>query len=70
MSAGQPKIVPRRSKGSVVSTTYEFPYLRQAEKKTLGQLIYDGENGKVFGRTPKNWGKAESAFIIFVSCLP
>lgn len=60
MSAGQPKITPRRSKGSVVSTTYEFP--RQAEKKTLGQLIYDGENGKVFGRTPKNWGKKKKLF--------
>jgi hypothetical protein len=57
MSNGQPKITPRRSKGSVVSNTYEFP--RQAEKKTLAQLIYDGENGKVFGRTPKNWGKSE-----------
>lgn len=54
----QPTVTPRRgTKGSMTSTTYEFPYMRQKTERTLGQLIYDGKNGKVFGRTPKNWGK-------------
>jgi hypothetical protein len=66
MSAGKPKIVPQRSKGSVVSTTYEFPYQRQAEVKTLRQIIYDGENGKVLGRTPKNWGKKRYVVEVYV----
>jgi len=51
--SGQPK---RRSKGSVVSTTYEFP-MRQPTNKSLRQIIYDGKEGKVLGRTPRNWGK-------------
>jgi hypothetical protein len=56
MAAGQSN-QPRKSKGSVVSTTYEFPYMRQASDRTLRQLIYDSRQGKVLGRTPKNWGK-------------
>lgn len=58
--SSQPKVMPRRSsskKGSDVSQTYEFPYMRQAKQRTLGQLIYDGRQGKILGRTPKNWGK-------------
>lgn len=58
--SSQPKVTPRRSsskKGSDVSQTYEFPYMRQARQRTLGQLIYDGRQGKILGRTPKNWGK-------------
>jgi len=47
----------RSTKGSVTATTYEFPYMRQKKERTLGQLIYDGQQGKVFGRTPKNWGE-------------
>lgn len=53
---------PRKSKGSVVSTTYEFPYMRQASDRTLGQIIYDSKQGKILGRTPKNWGK----FLVFI----
>lgn len=54
----QPKVTPHRSKGgSVVSQTYEFPYLREKNEKTLGQLMYDSKAGKVLGRTPKNWGE-------------
>lgn len=54
----KPQIIPRKSKdGSISSITYEFPYMLQPEKKTLRQLIYSSKSGKVFGRTPKNWGK-------------
>lgn len=38
-------------------TTYEFPIRKPKTKKSLGQLIYDGEKGRILGRTPKNWGK-------------
>lgn len=58
MSSGksnQPKVTPRKSKGSVVSTTYEFPY--KPAEKSLGKLLYDSQQGKVLGRTPKNWGE-------------
>lgn len=58
--SSQPKVTPRRSKGSIVSQTYEFPYMRQARQRTLAQLIYDGRQGKILGRTPKNWGKQAS----------
>ena len=54
-----PTIVSRKSKDgsiSAVELTYEFPYMHQPEKKTLRQLIYSSKSGKVFGRTPKNWG--------------
>lgn len=61
--SGQPKAAPRRSKGSVVSTTYEFPYMRQKTERTFGQLIYDSKQGKVLGRTPKNWGKEFFRFV-------
>jgi hypothetical protein len=38
------------------ATTYEFPYMRQPKKRTVGQFLYDHEKGKILGRTPKNWG--------------
>lgn len=38
-------------------TTYEFPIRKPKTKKSLRQLIYDGEKGRILGRTPKNWGK-------------
>jgi hypothetical protein len=51
----------RKSRGSEVvatATTYDFDqYMKKPKDKTLGQLVYDRQNGKVFGRTPKNWGK-------------
>lgn len=56
MSSGksnQAKIVSRKGKGSIVSTTYEFP-LKPVER-SLGQMIYDGQKGTVLGRTGKNW---------------
>lgn len=53
-----PKIIPRKSKdGSITTTTYEFPYMHQPEKKSLRELIYSSKSGKVLGRSPKNWGK-------------
>lgn len=64
-AAGKPKIVPRRSskKGSFDMTTYEFPAMIRPRDKTLRELIYDREKGKVFGRTPKNWGKIHHDII-------
>lgn len=53
--SNQPKVTSRKSKGSVVSTTYEFPY--KPAEKSLGTLIYDNQKGTVLGRTPKNWGE-------------
>lgn len=65
--SGQPKVTPRRgTKGSMSSTTYEFPYMRQKTERTLGQLIYDGEQGKILGRTPKNWGKSRTLISIII----
>lgn len=63
--SSQPKVMPRRAtKGSLVSQTYEFPYMRQPKTRTLGQLIYDSKQGKVLGRTPKNWGKSINNSVI------
>jgi hypothetical protein len=48
----------RKSRASdLATTTYEFPYMRKPTNKSFGQLIYDRQQGKVFGRTPKNWGE-------------
>ena len=50
----------QKSRGSdLVAKTYEFSdsYMTKPEQKSFGQLVYDGQNGKVFGRTPKNWGE-------------
>lgn len=58
----KPTIVSRKSKdGGISSTTYEFPYMLQPEKKSLGELIYSSKSGKVLGRTPRNWGKVSIA---------
>lgn len=46
-----------KPKPRLQSTTYEFPIRGPAEKKTLRQIIYDKQEGRVLGRTPKNWGK-------------
>lgn len=67
----QPKVTPRRSKGgSIVSQTYQFPY--KPAEKSLGQLIYDSEQGKVLGRTPRNWGKINFGIIkdYHIVCIP
>lgn len=45
------------SNAQMTYTTYEFPLRKPKQKKTLGQLIYDSEKGRILGRTPKNWGK-------------
>lgn len=47
-------------------TTYEFPIRKPKTKKTLGQLIYDGEKGRILGRTPKNWGKLLEYFLLLI----
>jgi hypothetical protein len=52
----QPSIVRRSTKGSVVSTTYEFP-IRQKKTKTLQEIIYDSSEGTILGRTASSWGK-------------
>jgi sodium/potassium-transporting ATPase subunit beta len=64
-----PKIVKRSTKGSVVSTTYEFPLDRKKNQRTLKEIIYDRENGKVLGRTPKNWGELLLFYAIFYIAL-
>lgn len=57
--SNHPKIISREKKGSV-EQTYEFEYLNQPAERTLGQIIYDSGNGKILGRTPKNWGERSS----------
>lgn len=48
----------QKSRGSdLITTTYEFPYMKKPIQKSFGQMVYDGQNGKIFGRTPKSWGK-------------
>lgn len=55
--SGQPKLTPRKSKGSVTQT-YEFPYMiNQKDERTLAQMIYDGKSGKFLGRDAKSWGE-------------
>lgn len=42
--------------GASVGKTYEFdPYMRQQKPFTWSKFVYD--DGAVFGRTGKNWGK-------------
>lgn len=48
----------QKSRGSdLVTTTYDFPYMNKPEQKSFSKLVYDGQQGTVFGRTPKNWGE-------------
>lgn len=54
--AGVPKVQPRKKKGDLQSTTYEFPYMRKKENKSLAKIIYDSEQGSILGRTPESWG--------------
>ncbi|CRL00884.1 CLUMA_CG014135, isoform A [Clunio marinus] len=66
---GQLRNARKSIKGSIQSTTYEFPYMRQPEKKTLGQLIYDREKGKILGRTLPNWGELLIFYTVFYISL-
>ncbi|XP_063701767.1 sodium/potassium-transporting ATPase subunit beta-2-like isoform X2 [Culicoides brevitarsis] len=50
-------------------TTYEFPARKAKQKKTLGQLIYDGEKGRILGRTPKNWAQLIIFYTVFYAVL-
>lgn len=51
------------SKNGAVGKTYEFdPYMRQQKPFTWGKFLYD--DGAVFGRTAKNWGKIFNFFFI------
>ncbi|XP_070497050.1 sodium/potassium-transporting ATPase subunit beta-1-like isoform X1 [Chironomus tepperi] len=60
----------QKSRGSdLVTTTYEFPYMKKPEQKSFGKLLYDREQGKVFGRTPKNWGQLIFFYSIFYAGL-
>lgn len=53
--------------GSNVGKTYEFdPYMRQQKPFTWAKFFYD--DGAVFGRTGKNWGKIFGFFIILIVC--
>lgn len=64
--AGVPKVQPRKKKGdkSLTSTTYEFPYMRKKENKSLAKIIYDKDQGSILGRTPESWGMLINPFII------
>ena len=59
MSNLQEEAVPLKSRGKSkkpeIVTTYEFPYMRKPVTRSFREVIY--EQGKFFGRTPKNWGK-------------
>jgi hypothetical protein len=65
MSAEKEEAVPLKARGKskkpeiVATTTYEFPYMRKPTERSFRQVVYDRENGKFFGRTPRNWGKIE-----------
>jgi sodium/potassium-transporting ATPase subunit beta len=70
MSSGksnQPKIVSRKGKGSVVSTTYEFP-LKPAER-SLGQMLYDSQAGTLMGRSGKSWAQLLLFYTLFYIVL-
>ena len=62
-NADTAEAIPLKAKGrksrtsDLQTTTYEFPYMRKPNTKSFGQMIYDRQKGKLFGRTPKNWGK-------------
>jgi sodium/potassium-transporting ATPase subunit beta len=51
------------------ATTYEFPYMRQPEKKSFSEFLYDKEKGKVLGRTPKNWAQLLAFYTVFYTGL-
>lgn len=55
---GTSNVQGQKSVDGGTTTTYEFPYMRKPpKKKTLSEIIWDGEQGKVFGRTCKSWGQ-------------
>lgn len=64
------KLVESKNSGKLTTTTYEFPYMRKPPaKKTLGQIIYDNEKGKVLGRTPKSWREYYCIIIFSINIL-
>lgn len=64
------KLVESKNSGKLTTTTYEFPYMRKPPaKKTLGQIIYDNEKGKVLGRTPKSWREYYCIFKFIINIL-
>lgn len=55
----------QKSRGSdLVTTTYEFPYMKKPEQKSFSKLVYDRQQGTVFGRTPKNWGENLVSIVV------
>lgn len=51
-----------------VGKTYEFdPYMRQQKPFTWGKFIYD--DGAIFGRTGKSWGKNFKFYTFYNSNL-
>lgn len=47
--------------------TYEFP--TKPEKQTLGQYLYNSQDGKIMGRTAKNWVQLMIFYAAFYTVL-
>uniref|UniRef100_A0A336JWG7 CSON011439 protein n=1 Tax=Culicoides sonorensis TaxID=179676 RepID=A0A336JWG7_CULSO len=50
-------------------TPYEFPVRKPKTKKSLRELVYDSEKGRILGRTPKNWAQLIIFYTVFYTVL-
>ncbi|XP_049279285.1 sodium/potassium-transporting ATPase subunit beta-1-like [Anopheles funestus] len=53
----------KRTSQPRIVRTYEFP--TKPEKQTLGQYLYNSQDGKILGRTAKNWAQ----LMLFYACF-
>ncbi|XP_055712084.1 sodium/potassium-transporting ATPase subunit beta-2-like [Phlebotomus papatasi] len=54
-----------KDKNGMSQVTYEFPYMRQPEKKSVAKFFYDKEKGTFLSRTPASWAK----ILLFYACF-
>lgn len=57
----------KRSSQPRIVRTYEFP--TKPEKQTLGQYLYNSQDGKILGRTAKNWAQLLLFYAAFYTVL-
>ncbi|XP_035779416.1 sodium/potassium-transporting ATPase subunit beta-1-like [Anopheles albimanus] len=57
----------KRSSQPRIVRTYEFP--TKPEKQTLGQYLYNSQDGKILGRTATGWGQLMLFYAAFYTVL-
>ncbi|GAB0093311.1 Sodium/potassium-transporting ATPase subunit beta [Sergentomyia squamirostris] len=58
-----------KDKNGMSQVTYEFPYMRQPEKKSLAKFIFNKDEGTFMERTPSSWAKIVFFYAVFYTVL-